>query len=833
MAFNTGNAVPSTDARDLSDNAENLDQAVNAQADTWQDRLSVQRDTVAGRIKKMGFTVPIAYAASIVFAIDDNVKTVEEAGVVYAPLPSALPFTTSGTFTGDDDARFFVVQGLLNTSVDVVTEFATRQLMIDSTIVFPTDKPLHVINTNADYIVTAGASPNVGSPALTGFGHAAIQIYNDTVTLRQLGAAEDAVGDGVEAGTTDDTAVVTYAATLGINVIVSNKCMVSASMPNKSKFFGALGAQVSQFVVKPATLVDNLFNSVDESNTSFNKVGFIGNNLASGGGAAGLRFGALTKEVQDNAVTECYFENFKHNYWVYFTNLTSAFKCIRPIANNNVFVSKTGNDIDNTNIGVPATCIAFQGSITVLTGRVEDLQANNNNMKCSHMKRGVDVWGNCHKGQANYNTIANAGLNGFDDTATYAICLYSNRFIAGAPEYAYDPSGIESKGNKITNPRDCGYYLQSINESNIHHNNIQGQTSTADGTIPKGAIAPNGVHATNIHHNYMIDNAIDINSTNINSKPDREIEFTLSYNECLSKVSNNVRITTNTTSSLAGFKSTLNWDSNIVSGDIIIKFSATSENFDLNITDGIVKDSLLNGIFLFEVAPSTPAKPINVIIDGTKIFDIAQDAVSYTKKFANVEVRNCHLDLGTIGRNCVNFAGSKNGSINYNRFWTSKTPLAGDFCINVTGAGYTSVGNTMEGIDAANKQTGFVAPFWLGHEGERVQTLRSSEQGAPTDKYVLQGYANDGTTGTVFSGTHDGAADAAVLTDTGQSWAVDSLIGLTLNNTTDGSTTTITSNTATTATGVLSGGSENDWDVSDAYTIIGSIWLEQRVLTGN
>ena len=48
MAFNTGNPVPSNNAKDLSDNAENLDSAVNSSAATWNDRLGVVRKTVEG-----------------------------------------------------------------------------------------------------------------------------------------------------------------------------------------------------------------------------------------------------------------------------------------------------------------------------------------------------------------------------------------------------------------------------------------------------------------------------------------------------------------------------------------------------------------------------------------------------------------------------------------------------------------------------------------------------------------------------------------------------------------------------------------------------------------
>jgi len=69
-------------------------------------------------------------------------------------------------------------------------------------------------------------------------------------------------------------------------------------------------------------------------------------------------------------------------------------------------------------------------------------------------------------------------------------------------------------------------------------------------------------------------------------------------------------------------------------------------------------------------------------------------------------------------------------------------------------------------------------------------------------------------------GTHTGSANAAVLTDSTKSWTVNQWVGYRIRNTTDGSFTTITANTATTITGVLQGGTENDWDASDAYLIV-------------
>ena len=51
--YNTGNPIESTDVRDLFDNAKNMDLAVNAEADTFQDRLGLSRLTWAG-IEKAG-----------------------------------------------------------------------------------------------------------------------------------------------------------------------------------------------------------------------------------------------------------------------------------------------------------------------------------------------------------------------------------------------------------------------------------------------------------------------------------------------------------------------------------------------------------------------------------------------------------------------------------------------------------------------------------------------------------------------------------------------------------------------------------------------------------
>jgi len=69
------------------------------------------------------------------------------------------------------------------------------------------------------------------------------------------------------------------------------------------------------------------------------------------------------------------------------------------------------------------------------------------------------------------------------------------------------------------------------------------------------------------------------------------------------------------------------------------------------------------------------------------------------------------------------------------------------------------------------------------------------------------------------TGTHNGSGNSATLSDSTQSWTTDEHVGKTVYNTTDGSSGVITANTATTVTATLSGGVDNDWDVSDGYHI--------------
>lgn len=80
---------------------------------TTTNRTGAILDTLIGALSKLGYQPPVAYTGGISFSgAGDVTKTIDNSGTIYAPLPSEIPFTTSGTW-GTDESKFFVVQGVL------------------------------------------------------------------------------------------------------------------------------------------------------------------------------------------------------------------------------------------------------------------------------------------------------------------------------------------------------------------------------------------------------------------------------------------------------------------------------------------------------------------------------------------------------------------------------------------------------------------------------------------------------------------------------------------------------------------------------------------------
>jgi len=97
-------------------------------------------------------------------------------------------------------------------------------------------------------------------------------------------------------------------------------------------------------------------------------------------------------------------------------------------------------------------------------------------------------------------------------------------------------------------------------------------------------------------------------------------------------------------------------------------------------------------------------------------------------------------------------------------------------------------------------------PFALGITGTFVATIKILKKLPKYDQFATQ----------------DGGDGAALLTDSTLSLTADQLIGLWVENESDGSFAPVTDNADTTVTGTLIGGTQNDWDDGEK----GSIWTE-------
>lgn len=91
----TTTAIPSLDVNDFKSNIQDFDQMANGTG-TYTDRFGDERLTLDEFMRRNGFEAPVAFASGI--AVSRTTQTVTYNGDTYHAAPSAIPFTTTGTF---------------------------------------------------------------------------------------------------------------------------------------------------------------------------------------------------------------------------------------------------------------------------------------------------------------------------------------------------------------------------------------------------------------------------------------------------------------------------------------------------------------------------------------------------------------------------------------------------------------------------------------------------------------------------------------------------------------------------------------------------------------
>ncbi len=161
--------VGTTSTEALACNSHTFDIVVNSEEEETTNRVGNTLLTLRGKLGSLGYAAPVSYAAGISFATHENLSTISRPddttptdSIQYAPHPNQLPFTTTGNWT-IDSGKFFVVQGI--TSREIIDNLSLPHVfgsitdMVNSTIDFPTNKPLQVFDEGTElysnYVTTS------------------------------------------------------------------------------------------------------------------------------------------------------------------------------------------------------------------------------------------------------------------------------------------------------------------------------------------------------------------------------------------------------------------------------------------------------------------------------------------------------------------------------------------------------------------------------------------------------------------------------------------------------------------------------------------------------
>jgi hypothetical protein len=317
--YNTGNPIGSTDPRDLSDNSENFDNAVNNTASAnWTDRFGVSRVSLAAQVGYIGTGVGGAiesYSAGLLMGTYNTI--ILYSGEFYRPSASAtLPYTTTATLPDVDSNLVSVGDATLRQDLASNPSTGGGALLVEGVVQrvsSRTEMKAYDVPTGYQFSLAEGGRSGLfevktGSPpadtqegiyiVLTN-GNYAERINKTFLTPEMFGV----VGDGI----VDDTTAMKAAASTGTFVIGkngSNYRLTEGIYLSDNTVFNLNGSSLQFYVIgEERCLV------LDGSNTEvFN--GTVINNTVEGGLSGDFQTPVMIGSLRDGlARTNCIVRN--------------------------------------------------------------------------------------------------------------------------------------------------------------------------------------------------------------------------------------------------------------------------------------------------------------------------------------------------------------------------------------------------------------------------------------------------------------------------------------------------------------------------------------------
>jgi len=378
-----------------------------------------------------------------------------------------------------------------------------------------------------DYNVSAilnasigGTNIAEGAPA-AGMNDAVRQLMADLAADRsRLQTDVEVFGGGT--GVADNTAAIIaalaalHAAGGGVLQLQAGNYQVASatlggtgiSLPSNVTVRG-MGVGLTTITVTGTTACYLFYNGKCASNQRICDLTAIGNNTASNNSdgsfywvnsrEASSPVDPATADVRNCVVENVRLENFGGDQWIWFTALNSTYSIYDVGVRNLQAKTYSGNARGPTNIGIVSIIVSTRAEGGLIEGFfVDGLTAD-----ADYVKTAVGIFGRTHKIWLGGLIIRNA-FQGYSnaDKGGYAVFLYG----LNATD---NPTDVVIYSPIIINPFSCGIYIPDSFDVQIISPRISGQEDTADGTIPKGAIALNGPNNVRIINADLSGNAIN------------------------------------------------------------------------------------------------------------------------------------------------------------------------------------------------------------------------------------------------------------------------------------------------------------------------------------